>query len=388
VTRLAYVCADAGVPVFGQKGSSVHVQEVIRALRAEGAHVTLFATRLGGPAPEDLEDVVVHALPPRVQGDAPVRERAALVANADLRAALAMVGDFDVVYERYSLWSYAGMEHARAMGIPGLLEVNAPLIAEQRAHRKLHHVAEAEDVAQRAFGAASTLLAVSRAVGDELAAHPAAKGRVVVVPNGVDPTRFDVPTHRSDDEAVSVGFVGTLKPWHGLDVLLEAFVMLRETSPRTRLVIIGDGPERPSLEARIAAAGLGSHVWLVGAVPPAAVPAWLSNLDIAVAPYPELPDFYFSPLKVFEYLAAGLPVVASRIGEIPELLEDGVQGVLCRPGDARSLADALARLAADPGLRRRLGNAGRELVARGHTWRGVARRILELAQRTRVSVPG
>lgn len=388
MTRVAYVCADAGVPVFGQKGSSVHVQEVIRALRAEGAHVTLFATRQGGPAPADLADLVVHPLPPRVHGDAPVRERAALVANADLRAALAMVGDFDVVYERYSLWSYAGMEYARAVEIPGLLEVNAPLIAEQRAHRELHGVAEAQDVAQRAFGAASTLLAVSRAVGDDLSAHPAASGRVVVVPNGVDPARFDVPAHRSDDDALSVGFVGTLKPWHGLDVLLDAFEMLHETRPRTRLVVIGDGPERKALEARIAAAGLGSHVWLVGAVPPASVPAWLSNLDIAVAPYPELPDFYFSPLKVFEYLAASLPVVASRIGELPELLEDGVQGLLCRPGDARSLADAMARLIDDPPLRRRLGDAGRELVTRHHTWRGVARRILELAQRTRVPVPG
>src|SRR5438552_14024176 len=126
--RIAYVCADPGVPVFGKKGSSVHVQEVVRGLLVQGAQVELFATRFDGEPPAGLEGVRVHALPPLPRGEPCERERAALAANGGLSAALARQGPFDLIYERYSLWSFAGMDYALAHAIPGLLEVNAPLI--------------------------------------------------------------------------------------------------------------------------------------------------------------------------------------------------------------------------------------------------------------------
>jgi glycosyltransferase involved in cell wall biosynthesis len=95
-----------------------------------------------------------------------------------------------------------------------------------------------------------------------------------------------------------------------------------------------------------------------------------------VAPYPRLPDFYFSPLKVLEYMAAGLPVVASRVGQLEGLLDDGRTGVFVAPGDARALARALAALRTDVGARRALAAAGRALVERDHTWDAVVRRSL------------
>jgi glycosyltransferase involved in cell wall biosynthesis len=103
-------------------------------------------------------------------------------------------------------------------------------------------------------------------------------------------------------------------------------------------------------------------------------------MDVGVAPYPALPGFYFSPLKVFEYLAAGVAVVASRIGQLAEVIEDGVNGLLCPPGDATALADCVCRLATAPELRARLGRAGRDSVLRHHTWDTVVQRILRLAQ--------
>jgi glycosyltransferase involved in cell wall biosynthesis len=174
-----------------------------------------------------------------------------------------------------------------------------------------------------------------------------------------------------------------LKPWHGLDVLVDAFAIALEVSPSLRLLVVGDGPERASVEGRIAAAGIADHVTLTGAVPPAAIPGLLAGMDIAVAPYPDLLDFYFSPLKLYEYMAAGLAVVASRVGTIPHDVRDGREGLLYPPGSTSALADALLRLAADEPLRRRLGRAGRAAVCRDHTWRGVARRTLALAARAR-----
>ena len=129
--RIAYICADPGIPVFGQKGCSIHVQEVMRAFRQQGATVELFALRWGDGIPADLADVTRHHLPPVPKGDAGVREQVALAINPELQTQLARKGPFDLIYERYSLWSYSALEFAQIQGIPGILEVNAPLIEEQ-----------------------------------------------------------------------------------------------------------------------------------------------------------------------------------------------------------------------------------------------------------------
>jgi glycosyltransferase involved in cell wall biosynthesis len=108
-------------------------------------------------------------------------------------------------------------------------------------------------------------------------------------------------------------------------------------------------------------------------------------MDAAVAPYPRLSRFYFSPLKVYEYMAAGLPVVASRLGQLEGLIQDGINGLLCPAGDAVALAAALGELRVDLALRRRLGEAARASVLRHHTWEAVVNRILSLAQTVPVS---
>ena len=265
--------------------------------------------------------------------------------------------------------------------MPGLLEVNAPLIEEQARHRGLVNRPAAERVAERAFGAATNLLAVSTEVAAYLEGEPAARGRVHIVPNGVDPSRFsqDFAPARPSADTFTIGFVGTLRPWHGLETLVEAFDALRSRCPRARLLIVGDGPGRADLAADLAARSLADCTRLTGAVEPDEIPSLIASMDVAVAPYPDLDHFYFSPLKVYEYMAAQLPVVASRIGQLVEIIEDGVNGLLCPPGDAAALAAALLRLETEPELRERLGRAGRENAARYHTWDAVAERILSLA---------
>jgi glycosyltransferase involved in cell wall biosynthesis len=101
-------------------------------------------------------------------------------------------------------------------------------------------------------------------------------------------------------------------------------------------------------------------------------------MEAAVAPYPNLVHFYFSPLKVYEYMAAGCAVVASRIGQLDGLIEHEVSGLLCAPGDPRELAGSLRRLRCDPALRDRLGQAARAKVRQAHTWDATVRRILQL----------
>ena len=378
--RIAYALLDPGIGVFGTKGASVHVQEVIRALRADGHEVTVFCTRTDDDIPADLTDLEVrrHRLP---RGTGAEREQAVAEAAAAIAAQIA-AGGFDLVYERYSLFSdvaarLSDPSTGAAAPIPSILEVNAPLIAEQRQHRSLADEPAALAATLRQLHGASVLSCVSEAVAEWTLDEGADPARVIVTPNGVN-TRRITPANRpvtapGPGFPVTVGFVGTLKPWHGTDLLLRALARTREN---LRLDICGTGPQQAELELLAAELGIEDRIRFRGAVAPEHVPGILHGLDIATAPYPA-GEHYFSPLKVYEYLAAGLPTIASAIGTIPDLLGRGQLGVLVAPGDVDALARALDELAADPARRTRLAVASREAAVREHDWRIRCRELLQ-----------
>lgn len=386
--RVAYVCADPGVPVFGRKGCSIHVQEVVRAFQQEGAEVELFATRAEGPPPADLAGAVLHRLGSPGRGDLAARETALLSANEGLQALLWQRGPFDLVYERYALWSFAAMEYARQIGTPAVLEVNAPLIEEQAQHRGLIDRTGAAQATQRALAAATSVVAVSQEVATYLRGFAAEELCIHVVPNGVNPDRFPArlaARYNGETGTFTVGFLGTLKPWHGLGTLVEAFALLHQRDRSYRLRIVGDGPQREPLQAELVARGVMDAVELAGAVAAEEVPRRLASFDVAVAPYPSLSDFYFSPLKVVEYMAAGRPVVASGIGQLPTLIDHGRTGLLCPPGDAAALAAAVDRLRSDAPLREQLGRSARAHVLQNHTWQKVVQRVFEIVGKSPVA---
>jgi glycosyltransferase involved in cell wall biosynthesis len=380
--RIAYVCTDTGVPVFGSKGASVHVQEVLSTFLRLGAAVKLFASTTGGERVQGLESVEVCEMPNWPRGKKGDKRPSVESANKMLHSFLEQKGPFDIVYERYSLWSYGAMEYAKSVGLPGLLEVNAPLIEEEATYRHLQDRPGAEQVARRVFDAARLLFAVSSGVVNYLAHFPETKGKVHLIANGVNPSRFPAnttPSRPAQPGIFTIGFVGSLKPWHGLGTLADAFSIIRKKSQNVRLLIVGDGPEKENLVKDLRGRNLLSLTEFTGKVTPFEIPGMLTSMDIGVAPYPNLKGFYFSPLKVYEYMAAGLPVVASSTGDISELIHDGVDGFLVPPGDPVALATVLDRLRSDQDLRTRIGATARASVVRSHTWDKIVREFLDLS---------
>lgn len=377
--RVAYVSADPGIDVFGTKGASVHVQAIVRALLRRGATVDLITPRADGTSAPDLAGdprVRLHRLPRVRATEIAAREVGLRGAEAETASILAGLDGVDLVYERYALWSHTAMAWARAASVPSVLEVNAPLPAEQAKHRGLVDVTGAYAMTRAAVTNAHAVIGVTDAVTAWARTHSERPERVITVANGVDTravTPRRIPVHDGGAAPFTLGFVGTLKAWHGVETLIEALALLTEGgaraegAPSWRLLVVGDGPRAADLRTLADERGVGGLVEWSGAVPARAVPALLHRMDVACAPYPAMEDFYFSPLKVTEYLAAGLPVIASAVGSLPALLGEGAHGDLVTPGDPGAIARAARTLRADVVRRHALRDANRA-AALSHDW--------------------
>ncbi len=386
--RIAYLNADCGIPVFGDKGASIHVREMVRAMAQCGADVRVVATRVGGTEGETLGVPVIHAFA-KGDRDVPSGDRAAKerlnMADAALACArlikLYEEWPFDMIYERYSLWSRAGADAASHLGVPLIVEVNAPLLREQADCRELALAEVAASIENAVFMSADAFIAVSSPLRDYIVSRGASAERVIVAGNAVDTARFHPNVQPGDfgipAGAFTVGFSGSLKSWHGLDVMMEAFRLLRQEVPKAHLLIVGDGPGRGWIDGFVRGARLETAVTMTGWIAHDALPRALAAMDAAIAPYPKSDDFYFSPLKLYEYLAAGKPVVASDIGQISDVIVSGTNGILVPPGDPVRLAQALMALRADARLAGRLATAAATLGAQ-HSWTRNAQMVLAL----------
>lgn len=298
----------------------------------------------------------------------------------------------DFLYERYSANTFAGLAAARRHGVPFVLEVNSPLALEKAEHDGLFFKRLTRSLERRLCSGADVTIAVTRVLAGILEGEGVPPGRIVVMPNGVR-REFGTGADREGfrrrlgipPDAVVAGFVGWFRAWHGLERMLEAAASPEWREADIHLVLAGDGPAMPALRAMRAELGLEDRVHLCGAVPRHEVESALAAFDIAVQP---AVTSYACPMKVIEYMAAGLAIVAPGSDNVRELLLDGETALLCS-GDQyppmpsmEALRDGVLRLARDPELRRRLGEAARRaLLERGYLWEENARRVEELVAR-------
>ena len=382
--NILYLSADRGIPVRGHKGASVHVRMLSNALVAAGHHVTIVTPRPGpsdGPAPQ----ATLLTAPMLTHTDQPLAEFVAASNNALYEFVLAELKrqPYDAIYERHSLWSDVGARLSEATGLPLLLEVNAPLRLEAALYREMEDEGLAATIEQRQFHAAAHLLAVSSWLADYAADQGVARERIHVLPNGVDPQQFhpavsggDVHYRHQLHDKMVVGFVGRPRPWHDLETLLTAVSYLRHTDNRYHLLLVGQMPD--DIEQQLAAHGLSDAATVTGPVPHREVPAYIAAMDIAVSPHRSLAHFYYSPLKLFEYLACGVATVAANAGQQGAIIRPGDTGYLYPPGNSRVLAAYIRKLAHEPELRRDMGWRGAEYVLQAHTWAQNAATVVNL----------
>lgn len=363
--RILYCAIDQRVP--GPHGGAVHVTAVANGLAALGHDVHVLAAPGAGPFPAGR--ATWHPMTPPFGA----RQLRLLRSGAvrDLAARLRP----DVVMERYYNFGGEGIRAANALGARAVLEVNAPVVdypgsPKARADRALL-VQPMRRWRERQCARADLIVTPTRAI---LPARVPAS-RVLEIEWGADTDRFTpdargpIPFERREGDLIAV-FAGAFRRWHGATRLVEAVRALHERGRRdVRAVLVGDGPELP--RARALAAPLGDALVLPGALPHEALPACLAAADVGVAPFeiaahaPLAIEFYWSPLKVFEYMAAGLPVVAPAIPRLAKIVRPWIEGVVYEGTDG--LANALVSLS-DPAKRRALGSAARARVAAEFSW--------------------
>lgn len=364
-----------------EDGQAVHIRALIAAFRALGHELreVSLVPRTAAPGPARPARFAWVARAPRF-----ARELAEYgygrVARGRLLAAAREFGP-DFLYERYAFGNTAGIHAARVLAKPLVLEVNSPMVLELERTRGLSFPALARRIEGEVFRSATLVCAVTGVLRDMLVELGVARERILVTPNGVDLERYAyAPDARARARAalglgagaLLLGFVGFYRDWHRLDLVLEA--LRAPELAAAELVLVGEGPAREALEGRARELGLGARVHFVGPRAHAEIPALLPAFDLALVP---AINAYASPLKLFEYMAAGLAVVAPDQPNLREVLTHERDALLVPSGQPAPLRAALVRLALDAPLRARLGAAARARVtALDLTWQGNARRVL------------
>jgi glycosyltransferase involved in cell wall biosynthesis len=364
-------------------GSGAHVAATLAGLRDHFEVLAVLAE--AGPAgpPASLRRLR-RALPGWVRG-----LRQDLLAIRKDRAfqgrALALGRDFrpDVVYARSEYFSLSGPRVARALGIPLVLEVNGlhardartmyrspleplGLLLERRKHRR------AAAIVTPGPGLARLLVSVG-----------AISSKLTVVPNSVEPARVRSDVHATRAAPVVIGWVGHLMRWHqeALEFLIDVAPTVVRDVPAVEFAIIGDGPGFEELQARAQAAGLGARFRFLGSVPNADVPRLLDEIDLGVIPaVVDYPIAFTFPVKLAEFGAAGIPVVAPASPSLDQQLVPGREYEPFRVGDAESLRAALVRLSLDAERRRVLGVALQQAVRDRFTWSATGRTLAEVIE--------
>lgn len=383
--RVVYLRATPG-PGTQAGGAASHIKGVVDGLRGLGVELAIISNDL--IAGFDAADERFTVVPPETIGGT----RALFDMHNNLvftRAAVPLIkhANPDFIYQRYARFSWAGVAASVRTGRPLFLEYNGSEVWVGKHWDRVGSLGLLERYERLNLQAAARIFVVSEVERRNLEARGVASEKIVLNPNAVDVELFRPGIGGSqvrdalgfNNKDLVAGFVGTFGPWHGVVELAQAIKSLPQNLP-LRFLFVGSGSLHGEVERLLTAERESGRVIFTGTVEHERVPVLLDACDILVAPHVPLADgsdFFGSPTKIFEYMAMGKAIVASRLGQIGEVLSDEETALLVEPGNVSELAAALARITETPELRARLGPNAREAAVKNHTWTHNARWVLE-----------
>lgn len=365
------------IPVRGERlgasrGDLVRAQCLIDALRSHGHEIRVVedAGRRGAALTVSAyRNLVRRVLPRKLSWTLRDLGRGIHALGHGVRVASeARRLDAEVIIETQVGFAASGALAARLSGLPLILDDCSPSSEESVLGAGLP--ALARYVWHRQMRAATSVVAVSRAMRDALIAEGIPDHKICLVPNGIDVEAFRVQDGQRLRAQLGlshlfvVGFVGSFQPWHRVDLLVQAVQELARTY-KIHALLAGEGPELESTMRLVGRLGLTDRFTMLGALPPAKIPTLVSSLDVGVLPGS---NHYGHPMKLLDYAAAAIPSVAPDLGPVREVLRHDVTGLLFKTGDLSGLVNCLARLADSEPLRVRLGRSARQLTMVSGAW--------------------
>jgi glycosyltransferase involved in cell wall biosynthesis len=371
---------------LGDGAEGIHIREMVKAFRLIG-HEVLVAGPIGEqlPTPTSAPSRLAslkQLMPSIVFELFEVAYSFYCFINLSIRA---KVFRADFIYDRYITFNAGSFMAARWVKIPLVLEVNAPLAFERRSEpdERLYLKWLATAVERYVCSKADITLVVSTPLKEYLESVGVPVGKCIVMPNGVDQDKFK-PMPKSQElinelqipaNFTVIGFLGILRPWHGLELLIEAVKCLKAEGRQIYLLIVGDGPIRANLEAALLEAGLIDCSRITGRVAHEKVSEYVNLFDIAVSPKA---TFYASPMKVVEYMALGKSVIAPDTASLRDMVDDSKNGILFVDNSISSLVTSIEKLCQSPQYREQLGNNAREKVVQRLNWKWNAHEVFSL----------
>jgi len=401
--KICYLCSDVDVQVLGYHGCSVHIREFTGALVDAGHDVFVICAWRGDPSAIQTK-ARIYQLEPEAQNrilrdclldDSVIlnqfldRDVGSILWNTWLQIEGAEILERekpDFIYERYALFGFGGLQLRRRFDIPLIMELNAPLCDQQEGYQKFPLIETARQLEPQIISGADSLIALTPWLADWAVRLGADREKIHIIPDAVSSELFGHETNGQSirdqlhcGDAQTVGFVGSFHRWHDVAGLIDAFASVLADAPGRRLLLVGDGHDRKKLEKKVRQLGITDAVNFVGKVPHEKVPQYLAAMDVAVVPYQPIENFFFSPMKLFESMAAGCATIAADLGQIAEVVEHGKTGWLYPAGDNVRLAEGIRLLLDDRPLASRMGSAARKYVLESHTWDAVTRQVVDIA---------
>ena len=260
------------------------------------------------------------------------------------------------VWQHHDLFQTRGLRLAKKLGVPSVLFVDAPYVWESKKwgvkrfgwewfakRRGDAHPCEKADL----------ILVVSEDVKYAVMDLGIPESRILITPCTVSQKMFDrakISEVRETLELTNnfvIGWVGSFRKFHSLDLLVEAFSDVSTTMPEAKLLLVGDGPERLRLQEKVKSYGLKDRVIFSGNVPHNEIHSYISSFDLAVLPSQSNEGFHYSPLKLREFFAAGVPVIASAVGDVETVVRESNGGWLVPPGSKESIVEMITKIQED-----------------------------------------